>query len=1296
MNRRIICTIAVFIFILFLLLESVSADTLLLPAGLKIIADEAFRGNISLDEVVIPNGTEYIGEYAFEGSSVRTAVIPDTVNYIAENAFDGVDEVTLIVGKDSYACNWAQGRKNIIVETAQYDMSEKHVTGIFLEDTAYSLGINAVCSIRASVYPATADDTRVRWTSSDEHVVKILWSDHDENDGQGACCTVLGTGTGTATVTAEAEDGGLQAECTVIVTDFVYATVIKVEKDEVALRVGEKYTLPVTVWPVNATDKSVKWRSSDEYVAIVNESTGEVTAVGGGTARIFAEPVSVCRDYIANCIDYCDITVTAPKLNPPVQYTPVSSGNCISVSWSKVKGASVYTVYYGESPEIADAQRAEAESSAANMTVTGLELGTKYYTWVTATDRIGGESDPSDRKCVTTKKLISTAPPQYAPVATDASITVSWGSMNGAESYMVYYGTAPDIALADHISAGVKETSRTVIGLKPGTEYYTWVSAIFDDGEGDLSERMSIVTRKKIPNTPVQNIPSATAGRIIVSWNRVNEATSYIIYYSTAADIRSADCVAAEGSETCMMISGLNPGTMYFIWVTACNETGESEASARQYAVTKEQPVLVPTQHEPEIEGTTVTLSWDKVADAVGYRVYYGTGMLFSEADHIEDAGDVFNCRLERLAANTIYRFWVCAVDGNGTEGDCSCAMTVQTGEDIRPDIPVQNVSAVTETTIAVSWEASIGAETYSVFYGTSNEMADAVLWIEGTAGLSTVITGLSPGTLYYVWVFSAGDTGMCDTPSPLEAKTENEKLPAPAEVYLEGLPDGLIKVAWGAVPGAAGYRVIYGTGASVSNPENRLFDTGNDCVWIAPEPEAGKIYYVWVCAFNGDGNGALSEKKCIDTDSFAKPLSVTIEPCGFTADALTAYDRMSNLAPFDRTDCVLTAGSTYPVPFTTTGDVKTVILELVKQGWFLPGGWQNVSQTGTALSNGELSLDLPLGLEAGIYQVRLYAAEASGKKTVRVTVNVTVESDVKMSVTVGPCDFTGSAMTADCQMSIDGAYDRKDHDLNAGETYIIPFSYTGDVSSVVLTLLTKKQVRPDNWTDVVLQSRELSKGEITLELPPDLTSGTYLLRLYAGNSSAYVNVSVSVHIVAISPAIAVLAVAEGEEGYMEKASKGSLDSKTDNAGSANFTKYAAYFDKLRREGKYFYNGMKNGYQWCDVFVDWCFVQAYGYDVGRRLLCQPEDSYGAGTGWSYRYYRESGRTGKQARVGAQIFIDWEKDNEINHTGLVYKVDDGIVYTIEGNSEDQVRRCQYAENDPRIYGYGYPDYERYVK
>ena len=168
-----------------------------------------------------------------------------------------------------------------------------------------------------------------------------------------------------------------------------------------------------------------------------------------------------------------------------------------------------------------------------------------------------------------------------------------------------------------------------------------------------------------------------------------------------------------------------------------------------------------------------------------------------------------------------------------------------------------------------------------------------------------------------------------------------------------------------------------------------------------------------------------------------------------------------------------------------------------------------------------------------------------------------------------------------------------------------------------------------------------------------------------------------------------VIAVAVEQIGYKEKASNASLDDKTANAGSANYTKYARDFDQ-----KYpnWYNGKKNGYAWCDMFVDWCFLTAFGYEMALKLLCQPERSAGAGCTYSLRYYKNKGQFHtKDPQPGDQIFFGTSLSTS-THTGIVESVDKKQVHTIEGNTSNQVARRNYSLTNSRILGYGRPAYD----
>ena len=163
------------------------------------------------------------------------------------------------------------------------------------------------------------------------------------------------------------------------------------------------------------------------------------------------------------------------------------------------------------------------------------------------------------------------------------------------------------------------------------------------------------------------------------------------------------------------------------------------------------------------------------------------------------------------------------------------------------------------------------------------------------------------------------------------------------------------------------------------------------------------------------------------------------------------------------------------------------------------------------------------------------------------------------------------------------------------------------------------------------------------------------------------------------------LEIARAELGYKEKETNSQLDDKTANAGDGNWTKYAR---DLHSAG--YYQAAKNGYAWCDMFVDWCFWKLGGSkEKGEWLECQT-GLYGAGCEWSSDCYRRAGRFDKSPRPGDQIFFG--KTDAEEHTGIVEKIEDGKVHTIEGNASNMCKRCTYSLTSSRIVGYGHPRFD----
>ena len=180
-----------------------------------------------------------------------------------------------------------------------------------------------------------------------------------------------------------------------------------------------------------------------------------------------------------------------------------------------------------------------------------------------------------------------------------------------------------------------------------------------------------------------------------------------------------------------------------------------------------------------------------------------------------------------------------------------------------------------------------------------------------------------------------------------------------------------------------------------------------------------------------------------------------------------------------------------------------------------------------------------------------------------------------------------------------------------------------------------------------------------------------------------------------MTPVEKLINTAKAEIGYLEKKTNSQLDSKTANSGENNWTKYARDLDNLG-----IYNGKKNGYAWCDMFVDWCFVQAFGLENAMAMTYQPiTGGYGAGCTNSANYYKQNGRFYKTPQAGDQIFFK-KNNKEMSHTGIVVKTDGHKVYTIEGNTSSDkgvvanggsVNDKSYPINYDKIAGYGRPNY-----
>lgn len=112
--------------------------------------------------------------------------------------------------------------------------------------------------------------------------------------------------------------------------------------------------------------------------------------------------------------------------------------------------------------------------------------------------------------------------------------------------------------------------------------------------------------------------------------------------------------------------------------------------------------------------------------------------------------------------------------------------------------------------------------------------------------------------------------------------------------------------------------------------------------------------------------------------------------------------------------------------------------------------------------------------------------------------------------------------------------------------------------------------------------------------------------------------------------------------------------------------------------------GFTNHVEWCACFVSWCADQCGYLDSG----IYPKFS---GCVFGMQWFQQRGLwlDGSAEPIpGMLIFFDWAtQDGVPDHVGIVEKVENGMVYTVEGNSRDMCRQKQYALGSGVILGYG---------
>lgn len=276
-------------------------------------------------------------------------------------------------------------------------------------------------------------------------------------------------------------------------------------------------------------DDDIDWESSNERVARVSDD-GLVTAVNNGTATIWAKEDDVRAS--------CKVTVNGVK---PDQVTNVSvktwGATAVKISWTPIYNADGYHVYRATSKNGTYRQVARLLGSDVSSFINrSLTTGRTYYYKVRAfEDGICGAYST-----IKTGKAV----PKQVKISKVQSwgyngLKITWGKVAGADGYRLYRATSPNgkFTYVTQINSG-STCSYVNTKLTTGQKYYYKMRAFKKYAGSYHFGAMSAVTGNVAPKLKQAVITKAVPGyeKVTLSWNKVNGAIGYQIYYREADD----------------------------------------------------------------------------------------------------------------------------------------------------------------------------------------------------------------------------------------------------------------------------------------------------------------------------------------------------------------------------------------------------------------------------------------------------------------------------------------------------------------------------------------------------------------------------------------------------------------------------------------------------------------------------------------------------------------------------------------------------------------------------------------
>ena len=482
-----------------------------LGSKLKKIESQTFYGCIVLPSIVIPYNVTTIGDSAFVNCTKLTQItVPRNTTSIASNAFSYPKKMTMYGPSDCYVQTYASGKG------IKYVTQDIHATSVSLDITEKTAEHYDDFQLTATIAPLNFTDAVV-WTSSNEEVATVSDTGYVE---------ICGVGTAVITVTA----GNVKAVCKITVPQLI--DWIEFDEDEIELKAGQTYQLKPYISPSDATNKKLKYTSSDTKVAEVSAS-GLVTAKSEGEAKIRAAATDGSDEYAV-----CYVTVTGKAK---------VTGITLDRTSAEVKRGEKLTLNVTASP-----------SYASNKKVVWKSANTKIAT-VDANGSVTAKAPGRTKITVTSSENSSYQASCTVTVPYKITYKLNKGK-NNASNPSTYYGK----------KVTLKNPSRkgyAFAGWYTDAKFKKKITSISNSAKSDYV-LYAKWTKVKVAKASLTSAKNSKSKQILLKYKKVSGAKGYEISYSTDKKFKKA-VTKKNTAKTSYTISKLKKGKIYYVRIRA-------------------------------------------------------------------------------------------------------------------------------------------------------------------------------------------------------------------------------------------------------------------------------------------------------------------------------------------------------------------------------------------------------------------------------------------------------------------------------------------------------------------------------------------------------------------------------------------------------------------------------------------------------------------------------------------------------------------------------------------------------